>query len=186
MYKPLIPQPNQNMGYKKIFGVPYARTVQYQNEPATTTPQATEGTIGGYDIAKGWRAADPNHMANVQAIYSQLQNSTSTIQQDIDRVSALQGTKSPLTEKMINYSATQYGVDPKMMAAIIRADTNYGIHNLTPYNPSNVGTYGTNKVKFNNWQQGSDETARFLSTIKTGNNRTFTGLNDLPKGSNPI
>jgi hypothetical protein len=78
---------------------------------------------------------------------------------------------------MIHTSSSKYGVDPKILAAAIRQDTNYGIHALTPNNPSNIGNYGSNKVSFKNWQQGVDETARYLSTIKVGNQRTFKGLN---------
>ena len=186
---PLLPQQQESLqpgrpsnsinGVANLWGMLPSRSMSYTRSPDSTPtpPQVQNGNIGGYDIAGGWRASSPNHLNNVQSIYNQLQNSTSTIQQDIDRVSSLQGIKSPLNEDMINISSDKYGVDPKVLATAMRADTNYGIHSLTPYNPSNIGNFGSNKVNFKNWQEGVDETARFLSTLKPGASRTFKGLN---------
>lgn len=189
---PIVPQQNSSYyedpepkSFSNLWGLIPSGKVTYGNmfpqaPQASTTAPVPAGSVGGYDIANGWNAADPNHLSNVQSIYNQLKSSTSTdpVQDDITRVSGLQGSRSPLTSEMINSSSEKYGVDPYMTAAAIRADTSYGIHTLTPNNPSNVGTYGKTKTQFKNWQQGVDETARFLSTIKVGNQRTFKGLAD--------
>lgn len=81
----------------------------------------------------------------------------------IDKFS-VKGKKSPITGDMVFESALEYKVDPRLMLAIMRKDSNFATAGLAvnSHNPGNVHTYGGKVKDWETWENGVDAVAWWL------------------------
>mgnify|MGYP006921318437 CR=1 FL=1 len=124
------------------------------------------GNVNGYDITT--YATDPKHEVKVQAIYDTMGNvdDEETATSTIKRLSP----SSPITGDMVMESARKYGVDPKLMIAIMQQDSNLGTQGLAvkTKNAGNVGNDDAgNTQEFETWDEGVDAVAKWLSDHKS-------------------
>ncbi len=149
----------------------------------TVTPvgntDLSQGIVGGYDI--GVYATDPNHEAAVASILQKIGKFNTIGEMDNYIQSVAPG--SPITGQMIANASTKYGVSWEMMTAMMQQDSALGTKGLgaTNHNPGNIAQYDslgtTPTAGYNNWQEGVDAVAQWLSNHKveeTKENETAT------------
>lgn len=139
-----------------------------------------DGSGQAYDIAS--YATDPNHEINVQNALNKI-GKFYTIE-DIDAYIKGESPESPITGEMIANASEKYGVSWEMMAAIIKADSNFADPRMNDQgqisdkgarqrayrtmNPGNVGNVDSGaNVQMNSWQDGVDAVAKNLAWRKT-------------------
>ncbi len=120
------------------------------------------GVINGYDIST--YATDPNHEKAVTNIYNDISPITdvNTAQSAISQLSA----SSPITGEMVINSASKYGVDPKLIVAMMQQDSSLGTagKGAKTFNPGNVGNDDAGNIKnYGSWEKGVDAVAQWLS-----------------------
>lgn len=73
---------------------------------------------------------------------------------------------TPLSGDMIFNSASQFGVDVRLMMALMELDSRFGTLGVAvqTLNPGNVGNTGKKKRTFDSWQEGVDAVAKWLDT----------------------
>lgn len=121
----------------------------------------TGGNIAGYDITS--YATDPLHEQKVISIYNTIGNISS--EADASAQIKLLSPNSPITGAMLMASAKKYGVDPKLMLAIMQQDSSLGTAGLgvKTKNAGNVGNDDAgNTQTFKNWGDGVDAVASWL------------------------
>ena len=139
-----------------------------------------DGSGQAYDIAS--YATDPNHEINVQNALNKI-GKFYTIE-DIDAYIKGESPESPITGEMIANASEKYGVSWEMIAAIIKADSNFADPRMNDQgqisdkgarqrayrtmNPGNVGNVDSGaNVQMNSWQDGVDAVAKNLAWRKT-------------------
>jgi len=95
--------------------------------------------VAGYDISS--YATDPNHEVKVANIYQKLPTFKKVT--DIDNAIRQMAPKSRITGQMIATAANTYGVDPKMVYAIMMQDSSLGTAGMGAKNnnPGNIAQY---------------------------------------------
>ena len=123
--------------------------------------------VAGYDISS--YATDPNHERSVAAIYQRTPQFTTPT--DIDLVIRKVAPKSKITGNMIATAANTYGVDPKMVYAMMLQDSSLGTAGMGARNnnPGNIGQYdnlGRPVAGYKTLQGGVNAVAKWLSKKK--------------------
>lgn len=137
-------------------------------EVAGSTP-STIGNVNGYDISS--YATDPNHETAIASIVQSLSGVDFNNPVQLDNVINYQAPNSKITGKMIMNAANTYGVDPKMIYAIMVQDSNLGTTGAGAKNnnPGNIGQFDdlTSPVKgYKTLQDGVNAVASWLSNHK--------------------
>ncbi len=127
--------------------------------------------VAGYDISS--YATDPQHEAKVARIYQ----STPAFRtpQEIDMVIRKVAPKSRITGQMVATAANTYGVDPKMVYAMMLQDSSLGTAGMGARNnnPGNIGQFDnlSSPVKgYETLQDGVNAVAKWLSRKKVNQN----------------
>lgn len=126
-----------------------------------TTNISTGSNINGYDITS--YATDPKHEQNVLSIYNTLGDINNVA--DANAQIKLLSPSSPITGQMIIDSASKYGVDPKLMLALMQQDSQLGTQGLAvkTKNAGNVGNTDSGATQtFKSWADGVDAVASWL------------------------
>lgn len=123
--------------------------------------------VAGYDISS--YATDPNHERSVATIYQRTPQFNTPA--DIDKVIRSVAPRSPITGQMIATAANTYGVDPKMVYAMILQDSSLGTAGMGARNnnPGNIGQYDNlNRpvAGYQTLQGGVNAVAKWLSKKK--------------------
>jgi len=136
------------------------------------------GSINGYNIAS-YNPVNPNYSATVQSIYS-------TMPDNVGDYIARVAPNSPITGDMMNQVASQYGIDIKMLAAMMKLESNFGTSNVASvnnnyggvtWNPNmgedrkgspRPGSEGGFYVKYNSPLEGLQAMAYEIARRKTG------------------
>lgn len=149
-----------------------ASTAEASTGPVDPVRAATDrrnGIVGvgkdRYNI-KSYATKD-GHENSVAKIYNSIPNFNIDI--DIDKYISKVAPSSKVTGKMVMASAKKYNVSPKMMIAVMQADSSIGTAGLgvKTNNPGNVGNDDAgNKVYYEALRDGVDAVARNLSKRK--------------------
>jgi hypothetical protein len=136
------------------------------NNVGSGTNKASK-VVAGYDISS--YATDPNHERSVATIYQRTPDFKSPT--DIDMVIRKVAPKSRITGNMIATAANTYGVDPKMVYAMMLQDSSLGTAGMGARNnnPGNIGQYDNlNRpvAGYNTLQGGVNAVAKWLSKNK--------------------
>lgn len=131
------------------------------------TKQASNGkeVVGNYDITS--YATDPTHGVKVQKIYSSIPEVSNP--QDIDVYISKIAPGSPVKGQDVLAASTKYGVDPKLVLALMVQDSTLGTRGLAvrTKNPGNVGNTDSGATKtFTDWSEGVDAVAANLAWRK--------------------
>ena len=145
--------PDQLQQYKQSRGL---------TSVGSDTNQATKGKeiVAGYDITS--YATDPTHGIKVQKIYSNIPEVSDTY---ISKVAP----NSPIKANTVIASANKYGVDPKLVLAIMVQDSTLGTKGLAvrTKNPGNVGNTDSGATRtYGSWDEGVDAVAKNLAWRK--------------------
>ena len=102
--------------------------------------------INGYDISS--YATDPKHETATSSIYQTVADKDFSNANVISNLIKSKYPSSPITGQMIIDSANKYGVDPKVMYALMAQDSQMGTMGkaIKTYNPGNVGNDDTGKL----------------------------------------
>lgn len=143
------------------------------NQVGSGTNQAPK-VVAGYDISS--YATDPNHERSVAAIYQRTPEFKSPT--DIDMVIRRVAPKSRITGSMIASAANSYGVDPKMIYAMMLQDSSLGTAGMGARNnnPGNIGQYDNlNRpvAGYRTLQDGVNAVAKWLSKKKVSPGRNY-------------
>lgn len=132
---------------------------------ATSNPNPSKviaSATGTYDFSN--YATDPNWGHAVKSHLSKMPDFRSS--EDITAFIKGQAPNSPLDGNMILASANKFGVDPKILLAIVKQEANFATlgRAARTFNPGNVGNVdnGSN-VNWGSWQSGLDALARNVS-----------------------
>ena len=163
---------NNETGYSAIQDLVSGKTSIsdfYNNLGIDTGSNATGQNISGYDITS--YATDPTHEQKVLSIYSSIPviSDEKSAQDAIDNLSP----NSPITGAMVMSASEEYGVDPSLMIALMQQDSNLGTQGLAvkTKNAGNVGNTDSGAtVTYDNWGQGVNAVAKWLSNHKSQNN----------------
>lgn len=131
----------------------------------TSASKGGKEIVAGYDITS--YATDPAHGKKVQAIYSKIPQVNTA--QDIDKYIQRIAPGSPVKGTFVINAAKQYGVDPKMLLAIMQQDSTLGTKGLAvkTFNPGNVGNTDNGSTKnYGDWNKGVLAVAKNLSWRK--------------------
>lgn len=145
-----------------------------------TIPGQVGGSTGGSIVAGvdlsgkatgvGSYATDPNHAHAISSIYSSLSKTYPQATADtLTTYIAGHASKSPVTGQMIMNAASQYGVDPNLLAALLAQESDFGTAGAAvgTLNPGNVGnTDNGSRKAFTSWQAGVNAAAYELSRRK--------------------
>jgi len=117
--------------------------------------------LGEYDISS--YATDPLHEEKISSILGNIGKMLSP--SDIDTYIGAKMIISPVTGEMIFNAAKKYGVDIRLIMAIIEQDSNYGTEGVAvrTYNPGNVGNTGSDEKSFSSWSEGVEAVADWLA-----------------------
>ena len=129
--------------------------------------------VAGYDISS--YATDPNHERSVAAIYQKTPPFKAA--SHIDNVIRQVAPKSKITGQMVATAANTYGVDPKMVYAIMLQDSSLGTAGMGARNnnPGNIGQYdnlGRPVAGYQTLQGGVNAVAKWLSKKKVPQGKT--------------
>ena len=125
-----------------------------------------KGIISGVDITK--YATDPQHEVKVANYFNEAPKNADPL--DYDKYIKSLAPKSPVTGDMIITASSTYGVDPRLVLAIIRNDSTFGTKGKAVYtnNPGNVGNDDEGNIKkFKSVNDGVIAVAQWLANHKT-------------------
>lgn len=123
------------------------------------------GVVGGVDITT--YATDPKHEQKIASIFDRAPDSSNVL--DFDTYIKSIAPQSPITGDMILTASSTYGVDPRLITAIIQNDSSFGTKGKATYtmNPGNVGNDDEGNIKkFKNWNEGVLAVAQWLARHK--------------------
>ena len=145
----------------------------------TTPPTSGASLVGGVDFSgaststKAYDAEDPNYSSEVDTMYNQVlkANPIPTATGLDGFIKNQVGGSSPVTGQMIMTAATQYQVDPNLLAAVLAHESDFGTAGAATktMNAGNVGNTGKSTQAFNSWQQGVNAAAYELAKRMPGN-----------------
>lgn len=126
-----------------------------------------KGIVSGVNITS--YATDPQHEQKIASIVSKIPSNGTF---DYDKYIRSIAPKSPVTGNMITTASSTYGVDPRLVLAIIQNDSSFGTkgHGATNNNPGNIGQFDKLKgsVKgYPSMQEGVLAVAKWLASHKT-------------------
>lgn len=133
--------------------------INKQEEEIKSLTDKLTGSVAGYNIRS--YATNPSHEKNVRRIYESVEVTDEYIQ----RVAK----GSPVTIEMVLTSSKKYGVDPKMMLAIMQEDSQFGTAGVgaRTNNPGNIANYDNGSTfSYKSWANGVEGVARWLSKHK--------------------
>jgi len=143
---------------------PDGSATQILSKVGSGTKQASgKEIVAGYDITS--YATDPLHGKKVQNIYSK-------IPENLDAYISRIAPNSPIKAHNVLASANKYGVDPKLVLAIMVQDSTLGTAGkaVRTRNPGNVGNTDSGATRtYATWQDGVDAVAKNLSRRKIYN-----------------
>lgn len=148
------------------------------NAVVTPPPQSNSDLVGGVDFSGAATstkpyAADPNYAQEVDSMYTQIKNSSPIASaQTIDAfIKSQVGGKSPVTGQMIISAASQYQIDPNLLAAVLGHESDFGTSGAatTTMNAGNVGNTGTSTQNYKSWQAGVNAAASEIARRMPGN-----------------
>ena len=148
--------PEEIQEYKRISGF---------NNVGSDTNAASKGIVAGYDIKS--YATNPKHEVNVANIYSRIPNISTSA--SVDEYISKVAKNSPVTGQAVISAAQKYGVDPKMILAIMIEDSSLGTAGkaVKTKNPGNVGNDDTGALRnYASWDDGVMAVAKNLSWRK--------------------
>jgi len=122
--------------------------------------------VAGYDITS--YATDPNHGKAVSSIYQKIPQVASAT--DVDSYIKSIAPKSPVRGSDVIEASQTYGVDPKMVLAIMVQDSTLGTKGkaVRTMNPGNVGNTDDGSTRnYKDWRSGVLAVAKNLSNRKT-------------------
>src|SRR3989339_1895415 len=132
---------------------------------ATLAEVITDGSVavlGEYDITV--YATDPLHERKVMNILSKM-GVMDTVEKIDDYIKS-KYPSSPVTGEMIMSAASAYGVDVRLMMAIIEQDSSFGTAGkaVRTLNPGNVGNDDSGNIRaYESWQEGVTAVAEWLN-----------------------
>ncbi len=145
------------------------KTGKISFKPVGGDTNLASGIVAGYDIKS--YATDPTHEKKIASLYSNIPPVSNV--QSIDSYIKSVAPKSPVTGNMIVNAANKYGVDPKMMLAIMIQDSTLGTKGLATktFNPGNVGNTDDGSTKnYGSWEKGVEAVAKNLQWRKVNSN----------------
>lgn len=149
--------PQQVEQYKKARGF---------SSVGSDTKQATgKEIVAGYDITS--YATDPTHGVKVNKIFSQIPQVKTEM--DVDSYIRRIAPNSPVKGNYVVNASNKYGVDPRLILAIMVQDSTLGTAGkaVRTKNPGNVGNTDSGATKtFASWEQGVDAVAKNLAWRK--------------------
>jgi hypothetical protein len=117
-------------------------------------------------------ATDPSYDAAIMSLYNGMANADFTTAAGITAYMQSKVPSTPLTGDMVLSAANTYGVDPKVMVAIMQQDSSLGTQGkgAKSNNPGNVGSTSTGSIydtgnqttTFPNMQAGVNAVAQWL------------------------
>ena len=119
----------------------------------------------GYDLTR--YATLPTHEATVKAIYDAMPEITDKF--DADEYIKSKRPKSPVTGGMVERAANEYGVDMKLMLALMQNDSAFGTAGLgaRTRNPGNIANRDDGHTHtYPSWEDGVRGVARWLAKNK--------------------
>ena len=142
------------------------QVLNYSNGDSSTGT----GIVEGYDITS--YATDPNHEANVKAIYDKLKfNSVA----EIDAYIKKYFPSSPITGQMVANASEKYQVSWEILVAMMQQDSSLGTagKGAKTFNPGNVGNTDSGATKnYGNWQAGVNAVASWLNNHRTSESKS--------------
>lgn len=154
----------QNAGFTPQEIEEYKKASGFSNVGSDTNKASNKEIVAGYDITS--YATNPKHGANVQSIYSSIPSVS-------DAYIAKKAPNSPIKASDVIASANKYGVDPKLVLAIMVEDSSLGTAGkaVRTKNPGNVGNDDTGALRtYSSWQEGIDAVAKNLAWRKINKN----------------
>ena len=118
--------------------------------------------LGEYDITS--YATDPEHEQKITYILSKM-GLVDTVEK-IDAYIKGKYAGSPVTGEMIVSAASAYGVDVRLMMAIMEQDSRFGTVGIatSTLNPGNVGNDDSGNTRtYDSWQEGVTAVAEWLN-----------------------
>lgn len=152
----------QDMRYKKV---PGGWQQVDLSSVGSDTNKASKEIVAGYDITS--YATDPTHGKKVQAIFSRIPNVMDDTQVD-DYIKKI-APNSPITGADVVNASNKYGVDPRMIIAIMEQDSTLGTKGkaVRTRNPGNVGNTDSGATQtYGSWSEGVDAVAKNLMKRK--------------------
>lgn len=149
---------------------------QYGSSGAPTGFSDANGKkiVAGYDLTS--YATDPDYASKVNAIYSTVGKINSA--NDANAMIQKLNPGSPITGQMIMTAAQQYGVDPQLMIAQMKLESQLGTAGAgaKTFNPGNVGNTDNGSTRnMGSWQAGVNAMAANLAGRKQASGGTPTG-----------
>jgi hypothetical protein len=140
----------------------------------SVTKQAPK-VVAGYDISS--YATDPLHETKVAKIYEKTPPFKTA--SDIDMVIRQVAPRSKITGQMVATAANTYGVDPKMVYAIMLQDSSLGTAGMGARNnnPGNIGQFdhlGQPVAGYRTMQDGVNAVAKWLSKKRVADQKQYT------------
>src|SRR3989344_5238612 len=138
----------------------------------------TDGSVavlGEYDITV--YATDPLHERKIMNILSKM--GVMDTAEKIDDYIKSKYLSSPVTGEMVMSAASAYGVDARLLMAIMEQDSSFGTAGkaVRTLNPGNVGNNDAgDTVTYESWQEGVTEVAAWLSR-----HRGSTIISEIPE-----
>jgi hypothetical protein len=154
-----------------ILGRPISKglnKVGSDTKKASNGKEIVQGSNGTYDITS--YATDPTHGKKINNIYAKIPTISSP--SDVDSYITKVAPNSPVTGRDVIVASNKYGVDPKLVVAIMVQDSTLGTKGkaVRTKNPGNVGNTDDGSTKiFNSWAEGVDAVAKNLSWRKNNN-----------------
>lgn len=129
---------------------------------AASILDASAGIMAHYDITT--YATDPLHEQKIADILESMgeMDSPAVIDAYIDK----EAIESPVTAAMILSAASKYGVDVRLMMAIMELDSRFGTAGVAirTLNPGNVGNNDDGDTRtYSSWDEGVEAVAEWLS-----------------------
>lgn len=133
----------------------------FSSSNTTNTISDPTGIMLGYDISS--YATDPLHEEKIADILNYIGNMNTP--SDIDVYINNEAIASPVTGAMIYNSALKYGVDIRLMMAIMELDSRFGTAGLAvnTLNPGNIGNNDDGEIRtYASWEEGVEAVAKWL------------------------
>jgi len=143
--------------YKKANGISFNSVGNTKASPV----------VSGVNISS--YATDPQHEVKIASIVNRLGSIDSTDPSSIDTYIRKIAPNSPVTGTMIATAANAYGVDPKLVTAIIQNDSSFGTAGkaVRTNNPGNVGNDDAGNLRtYPSVDQGVLAVAKWLANHK--------------------
>lgn len=160
----------QDEEIKEVKGVKYKKVPGGWQQVLTSVGSDTKKAPGkeivaGYDITS--YATDPTHGQKIEKIYSRIPN-VATVN-DIDSYIKKVAPKSPVSGIDVARASDKYGVDPKLVIAMMVQDSSLGTAGkaVRTRNPGNVGNDDTGALRtYATWSEGVEAVAKNLAWRK--------------------